>query len=238
MKERLIVALDLRSYGSITELVRGIGDAVVWYKVGAMNFTAYGTRLVDHLKSDNKRVFLDLKYHDIPNTVREAVFEASVLGVDMLTVHAVGGVKMMVAANDGVREYEDRFSKKGPTVLAVTVLTSMDDKSLREDMFIHMSVEDTVLRLAENADRAGVGGLVASAKEVPFIRDRFGDRFVIVTPGIRPASSAVDDQVRVVTPLDAVRRGCNFIVVGRPIYRSDNPREVCLGIIEEMEDVC
>ncbi len=236
VSERIIVALDLKGYDNIISLIESLKEAV-WFKVGAVNFTAYGISLIEELKKRNKKIFLDLKYHDIPNTVKGAVQAAASLGVDMLTVHSIGGVDMMVKAKEAVKEFEDKNGKKGPEVAAVTVLTSMNDENLKRDMFIELTVEETVLRLAKNALKAGISAIVASAKETALLRENFGDYFKIITPGIRPVWAAKNDQKRVVTPKDAVRLGSDFIVIGRPIYSDKNPQKAFEMIRKELEDV-
>lgn len=236
VSERIIVALDLKGYDNIISLVESLKEAV-WFKVGAVNFTAYGISLIEELKKRNKKIFLDLKYHDIPNTVKGAVQAAASLGVDMLTVHSIGGVDMMVKAKEAVKEFEDKNGKKGPEVAAVTVLTSMNDENLKRDMFIELPVEETVLRLAKNALKAGISAIVASAKETALLRENFGDYFKIITPGIRPVWAAKNDQKRVVTPKDAIRLGSDFIVIGRPIYGDKNPQKAFEMIRKELEDV-
>lgn len=236
VSERIIVALDLKGYDNIISLVESLKEAV-WFKVGAVNFTAYGISLIEELKKRNKKIFLDLKYHDIPNTVKGAVQAAASLGVDMLTVHSIGGVDMMVKAKEAVKEFEDKNGKKGPEVAAVTVLTSMNDENLKRDMFIELTVEETVLRLAKNALKAGISAIVASAKETALLRENFGDYFKIITPGIRPVWAAKNDQKRVVTPKDAIRLGSDFIVIGRPIYGDKNPQKAFEMIRKELEDV-
>ncbi len=236
VSERIIVALDLKGYDNIISLIESLKEAV-WFKVGAVNFTAYGISLIEELKKRNKKIFLDLKYHDIPNTVKGAVQAAASLGVDMLTVHSIGGVDMMVKAKEAVKEFEDKNGKKGPEVAAVTVLTSMNDENLKRDMFIELPVEETVLRLAKNALKAGISAIVASAKETALLRENFGDYFKIITPGIRPVWAAKNDQKRVVTPKDAIRLGSDFIVIGRPIYGDKNPQKAFEMIRKELEDV-
>ncbi|WP_025209400.1 orotidine-5'-phosphate decarboxylase [Hippea sp. KM1] len=236
MNEKIIVALDLRGFDNILRVVDSLKQAV-WFKVGAVNFTAYGIRLIEELKNRGKKVFLDLKYHDIPNTVKGAVYEAAHMGVDMLTIHSIGGCAMMKAAADAVREFEEKEGKKGPMILAVTVLTSMDESSLKNDMFINDSVENTVLRLAQNAMKSSINGLVASAKETVMLREKFGDYFTIVTPGIRPSWASKQDQKRVTTPSDAIRFGSNYMVIGRPIYEAVDPAEAFEKIRKEIEDV-
>ncbi len=238
MKNRIIVALDLRGYENIVKLVDSLGNKALWFKLGAVNFTAYSDKLIKALKERNKKIFLDLKYHDIPNTVKEAVYSACEIGVDMLTIHSIGGVDMMRAAKDGVKNFEDKYGKKGATILAVTVLTSFNKQTLKRDMFVDMDVEDMVIDLAKNAKVAGIDGLVASAKETHLLREAFGDYFSIVTPGIRLPSSSKDDQKRVTTPCEAIKTGSNYIVVGRPIYASDNPLNSFDEIIKNMEGAC
>ncbi len=233
MNEKVIVALDLRGYDEILTLVDKLEEAI-WFKVGAVNFTAYGTKLIKELKKRNKKVFLDLKYHDIPNTVKESVYAANELRIDMLTIHSIGGIEMMIAAQEAVKDFEIKHNEKGAQILAVTVLTSMNDENLKRDMFINMNVEEAVLKLANNALKAGISGLVASAKETKLIRENFGDYFTIVTPGIRPAWASKNDQKRVVTPKDAIEFGSNYIVIGRPIYNADNPQEAFDKIRKEL----
>ncbi|WP_022670582.1 orotidine-5'-phosphate decarboxylase [Hippea alviniae] len=234
--EKIITALDLRGFNEILNLIDSLENAV-WFKLGAVNFTAYGTKLIDEIKKRNKKLFLDLKYHDIPNTVKESVYAASELGVDMLTIHAFGGIEMMQAACDAVKEFEDKHSKQGPLILAVTVLTSFNNDNLKDYMFINQTVEETVLKLAENIKKAGIKGLVASAKETKMLRDNFGDYFTIVTPGIRPAWASKGDQKRVTTPKDAIELGSSYMVIGRPIYKAENPKEAFEKIRKEIEDV-
>ncbi|AEA34399.1 orotidine-5'-phosphate decarboxylase [Hippea maritima] len=236
MSNKIIVALDLKGLDNILRLVDTLENAL-WFKVGAVNFTAYGIKLIEELKKRNKKVFLDLKYHDIPNTTKEAVYSAAELGVDMLTIHSIGGTSMMKAAADAIREFEQKEGKKGPLILAVTVLTSIDNDALKEDMFINDTVENTVLKLASKAMKSSINGLVASAKETKMLREKFGNYFTIVTPGIRPSWSAKQDQKRITTPSDAIKLGSDFMVIGRPIYKAENPKEAFEKIRKETENV-
>ncbi len=238
MKNKLIVALDMKGLDNIFTLVNNLGDNALWYKVGAVNFTAYSNKLVDFIHQKEKKLFIDLKYHDIPNTVKESVFSACELGVDMLTIHSIGGIDMMTAASDAAKAFEDKYSKSAPIILAVTVLTSATKESLKRDMFLDIDIEKMVLNLANNAKKAGIKGLVASPKETTLLRKEFGDFFTIVTPGIRPKNSAANDQKRVTTPCEAVKMGSDYIVVGRPIYASENPAESFKSIIKDMEGEC
>lgn len=226
----LIVALDLPDEDGALGLVDGLGDDVKWYKVGMQLFTCCGPHLVGELKDRNKRVFLDLKYHDIPHTVARAAESAAKLGVDMMTLHASGGSAMLAAAREAL-------GADGPKLVGVTLLTSFTaadveevwDKQLR-------SLREEVARLAAVAADAGLDGVVASALEVEALKRRHGPEFIVVTPGIRPEGSVTGDQVRTATPAEAVRAGSDFLVVGRPIHAADRPEEVVDALLSEMAD--
>ena len=227
-KDRFIIALDVPTAVEARKLVSAVGDAAVFYKVGKQLFTAEGPQIVRDLTAAGKKVFLDLKYHDIPNTVAGAVGEAAKLGVDMLTVHASGGGKMLRAAVEAAK------ARPGMAVLAVTVLTSMDDDDL-EKIGIRGHVLDQVMRLAAIALADGCHGLVASAREARQLRSEFGKDFLLVTPGVRPAGAAVGDQARVVTPAEAFAAGASHIVVGRPITGASDPAAAVRGIMAGLE---
>ena len=216
-RERLIVALDVSSAAAAQKIVAAVGDSARYYKVGLQLYTAEGPQIVRDLVASGRHVFLDLKFHDIPNTVAAAVKEASKLGISMLTVHAVGGSKMLRAAVDSARN-----SNASPTVLAVTVLTSLDSRDL-EHAGVRGSVVDQVSRLAALAISSGCRGVVASAQEASALRGELGDDFLIVTPGVRPPGSGHGDQARVVTPAEAIAAGASHIVVGRPITEAADP---------------
>jgi orotidine-5'-phosphate decarboxylase len=226
-RQRLIVALDVSSAGAAQKIVAAVGDSALTYKVGMQLYTAEGPQLVRDLVASGRRVFLDLKYHDIPNTVGAAVAEASKLGVSMLTVHASGSGKMMRAAVEAAKTRPDLL------VLAVTVLTSLDESDL-EKIGVRGTVQDTVLRLATIARANGCQGVVASAQEASSLRAKLGDGFAIVTPGIRSAGSNVGDQVRVVTPAEAIAAGASHIVVGRPITEAADPAAEARAILEQI----
>lgn len=223
-RERLIVALDVSSPAEAQKLVGAIGESVEIYKVGMQLYTAAGPCMVRDLISAGKKIFLDLKYHDIPNTVGAAVGEAAQLGVSMLTVHASGGSKMLSAAAE---------AKRNVQILAVTVLTSMNDDDVAE-VGIAGRLDDQVLRLGRLALDAGCDGLVSSAREVQRLRSRLGTDFLIVTPGVRPAGAAHGDQARVVTPAEAISLGATHIVVGRPITAADDPAREAEKILKEI----
>lgn len=230
-RDRLIVALDVSSAAHAQRIVQAIGNAAGTYKVGKQLFTAEGPQVVRDLVASGRKVFLDLKFHDIPNTVAAAVRSASELGVSMLTVHASGGSKMLKAAVEAAAQ-----SSAKPLVLAVTVLTSFTDADL-EEIGVPGTTLSQVLRLGALARNAGCGGLVASAKEVKELRRELGEGFAIVTPGVRPAGSAAGDQARVVTPADAIAAGSTYLVVGRPILDAPDPAKAATDIISEIEMV-
>jgi orotidine-5'-phosphate decarboxylase len=226
-RERLIVALDVSSAAAAQKIVAAVGDSALTYKVGMQLYTAEGPRVVRDLVASGRRVFLDLKYHDIPNTVGAAVAEAEKLGVSMLTVHAAGSGKMLRAAVEAAR------IRPQLAILAVTVLTSMDGNDL-EKIGIRGSVEDGVVRLATLALANGCQGVVTSAREASTLRAELGHNFVLVTPGVRPAGTSVGDQVRVVTPAEAIASGASHIVVGRPITEAPDPAAEARAILGQI----
>jgi orotidine-5'-phosphate decarboxylase len=226
-KDKIIVPLDVPTAQAARELIKAIGGTIGFFKVGNQLFTSAGPAIVEEVLASGSKVFLDLKYHDIPNTVRHAVESASALGVDMLTIHLAGGRSMCKAAVVG-----RGISKV--LLLGVTVLTSLDDTALPEIGF-RGSVEDEVLLLAELAKNAGITGLVASPQELPILRERFGSLFTTVIPGIRPSWAKPGDQRRILTPRQAVDAGADYLVIGRPITASTDPRTAVLRIIEELE---
>jgi orotidine-5'-phosphate decarboxylase len=226
-RQRLIVALDVSTAAAAHKIVAAVGDSALTYKVGMQLYTAEGPRLVRDLVGSGRRVFLDLKYHDIPNTVGAAVAEAAKLGVGMLTIHSSGSGKMMRAAVEAAKTRPDLL------VLAVTVLTSLDESDL-ETIGVRGTVQDTVVRLATMALANGCQGVVASAQEASSLRAKLGDAFAIVTPGIRPAGGSVGDQVRVVTPAEAIAAGASHIVVGRPITEATDPAGEARAILKQI----
>jgi orotidine-5'-phosphate decarboxylase len=227
-KDRLIVALDVSSAAEAQRLVTTIGNSACIYKIGKQLFTSEGSGLVRDLVGSGRKVFLDLKYHDIPNTVASAVRVAADLNVHMLTVHASGGSKMLRAAAEAAAQTSSK-----PLVLGVTVLTSLADEDLRE-IGISASTQDQVVTLAKLAQKAGVGGLVASPNELKALRQAIGQEMKIVTPGVRPAGSDKGDQARVATPAEAIANGADYIVVGRPITAAQDPAAAAQAILEEI----
>lgn len=227
-RQRLIVGLDVSSSAAARKIVAAVGDSAHAYKVGMQLYTAEGPAIVRELVGSGRRVFLDLKYHDIPNTVGAAVREGAQLGVSMLTVHASGGGKMLCAAVEAAQAVNPNL-----LVLAVTVLTSLDDADLNM-LGLRGGVLDEVLRLAALALSKGCQGVVASALEASALREEFGRDFTIVTPGVRPAGSGADDQARIVTPAEAIAAGASYIVVGRPITEAPDPAAEARAILGQL----
>jgi orotidine-5'-phosphate decarboxylase len=226
-KDKIIVPLDVPTAQAARELIEAIGGAVGFFKVGNQLFTSAGPNIVKEVRASGSKVFLDLKYHDIPNTVRHAVESASALGVDMLTIHLSGGRAMCEAAVVG-------RGMSNVLILGVTVLTSLNDVALSEVGF-RGSVEDEVLLLAELAKNVGITGLVASPQELCILRERFGSLFTTVIPGIRPTWSESGDQKRILTPRQAAEAGADYLVIGRPITASKDPKTALQRIVDELE---
>jgi orotidine-5'-phosphate decarboxylase len=226
----LIVALDVDSRREAEEKVKLIGDPVGFYKIGLELFTAEGPDVVKAVKDLGKRVFLDLKFHDIPRTVERAVRSGGKLGVDLMTIHSVGGKAMIKAAADAAAE----FGEAGPKILAVTVLTSLDRSDLEDVGIAGRSPAEQVEAMARFAVENGANGLVCSPMEVGALSKSLKAGTLFITPGVRPAGAAVGDQKRVATPADAVRDGATHLVVGRPILAAADPAAAAAAIRAEM----
>jgi len=233
-RDKLIVALDLPSGSAATQMAERLQGHVGLFKVGSELFTAEGPVPVRYLITTGHKVFLDLKFHDIPNTVRAAAREAAELGVSMFNVHASGGRKMMEAALEGACGAAPAESDARPKVLAVTILTSLEAQDLAE-LGISGTPREAVVRLARLAQTAGLDGVVASAREIAAIRQACGPDILIVTPGIRPASAATNDQARIATPASAMAAGADYVVVGRPITGAPDPLAAADAIVAEMD---
>jgi orotidine-5'-phosphate decarboxylase len=229
-RDRLIVALDVPDAAAAIELVNRLENTCSWFKVGLELFVAAGPAILDPLRSRGHSIFLDLKFHDIPNTVAGAVSSAAALGVRMMTVHAAGGPAMLAAARAALEVCVDP-----PELLAVTVLTSMDNEQVNA-IGLDRSPGEQVGLLARMGIAAGIRGFVCSPHEVSSLRSIAGPEAVLVVPGIRPAGAAVGDQRRVATPPDALRRGASYLVIGRPITQAANPAEAAEQILREMAD--
>lgn len=235
MAGRLIVALDYPDAAQASALVEQLQGIPCYMKIGMQLFYAAGPDFVRELKDMGYSVFLDLKMHDIPNTVKGGAESITRLGVDMFNVHAAGGTQMMKAAYEGMNNaLASDSSLTKPIIIAVTQLTSTSQTVLNDQIGVEGSIEEAVVRYAKLAHDAGLDGVVASAQEVPSIGAACGKDFITVTPGIRPVGSQLGDQSRVLTPGEAIRQGSHYIVVGRPITGDRHPREAAERIIEEM----
>jgi len=232
--DKLLVALDVESGERAMHLVDALRGLAGGFKIGNRLFTSEGPALVRRIVDAGSRVFLDLKYHDIPNTVEQAVEAAVATGAWMINVHSSGGTAMMQAAARAARDTSARLGRAAPLMIGVTVLTSMDDEELSQ-VGVAGRVLDQVLRLAELARTAGLSGVVASARESAQLRQALGEGFAIVNPGVRPAGAQVNDQRRVSTPEEAIRAGASHLVVGRPITQAADPAQAAREIVAEIE---
>jgi orotidine-5'-phosphate decarboxylase len=228
---QIIVALDVDSRAEALNLVNQLKGRVALFKIGSQLFTSEGPGLVREIVRHGERVFLDLKFHDIPNTVTKAVLAAAALGVSMLTLHTSGGLKMMSAAANAVKQMPD--IQERPQLLGVTVLTSLADADLVQ-VGMSAGVASQVTRLAKLAEEAGLNGVVASPSELSLLRGQLGRTMKIVTPGIRPAGSEANDQSRIATPAAALQGGADYLVIGRPITASSDPAASLEKILREL----
>jgi orotidine-5'-phosphate decarboxylase len=232
----LLVALDVESADRALALARDLRDIAGGFKIGSRLFTLAGPSLVRQLSDEGARIFLDLKFHDIPNTVAQAVEAAAQTGAWMINVHASGGTAMMQAAARAASEAAARYDRPSPLMIGVTVLTSMDEAMLRQTG-VERPLLEHVLVLARMAQDSGLRGVVASPRESEAIRRVCGDDFLIVTPGIRGAGAVSDDQARTMGPAEAVKAGATHIVVGRPIIGAAEPRAAATAIAQELRMV-
>lgn len=230
MKSKIFVALDVENKEKALEIVSDLRGLGACFKIGKQLFTSTGPELVREIVAMGEDVFLDLKYHDIPNTVAKAGAAAAQLGVKIFNVHASGGRKMMEA----VREEMNKLTNP-PLVLAVTILTSLGEEDIREVGF-DRTIPEQIAKLAKLAKDSGMDGVVASPLEIELIRETCGRDFKILTPGIRPAFAAVNDQKRIATPAEALRKGADYLVIGRPITAAENRRDAFLKILEECKN--
>jgi orotidine-5'-phosphate decarboxylase len=234
--DKLIFALDANNYEEALSWVELLSGHVGMFKVGKELFTAVGPKIIESIKKRGQRVFLDLKFHDIPNTVAHASEAAVRLNVDMFNVHASGGSQMIKEAVSSAWACADKLGTARPIILAVTVLTSLNNADLAEIGF-QKNTKDLVFHLAKLAQTAGASGVVASAQDIALLRANFGDNFLIVTPGIRSADAATkDDQKRTLSAYEAVKTGADYIVVGRPIRAAQEPLETCRQFVREIAD--
>lgn len=232
-RERIIFALDVDHFSEAQRWVSLLKDRVGMFKVGKQLFTHAGPKVIDMIRQKNQKAFLDLKFHDIPNTVARAGEEATRLNVSMFNLHALGGLEMMRKTLEATRKMAKEIGTPRPLILAVTLLTSMDEATLRE-VGIQGPVSEAVGRLAALALKAGLDGVVASPQEIEIIRKRCGGEFLIVTPGIRHPSEKKDDQKRTLSPKEAVQAGADYLVIGRPIREASDPLEAVERILEDV----
>ncbi|MDP8258391.1 MAG: orotidine-5'-phosphate decarboxylase [Candidatus Aadella gelida] len=234
-RERLIVALDVKNYEHAVDLIEELAPEVDIFKVGIAPFTLFGEAILDKLEYEGKKCFLDLKFHDIPNTVANAARSAMKRRIFMTNFHCLGGRHMLEAATEGIKEKDEGDTP--PILLGVTILTSMNASEMNELGF-EGNLEEKVLDLAHMAQESGLNGVVASARESKMIKEHLGDDFIVVTPGIRPEWAKQGDQKRILTPKQAIKEKADYIVVGRPIIEADDPAEAARRIIEEIEEGC
>lgn len=227
---KLCLALDVALFDEAKAIIDELHDSVGVFKIGKELFTSVGPKIVEYIHGKKSRVFLDLKFHDIPNTVRKASEAAARMGVFMFNVHASGGSEMMKAAIQGVKD----SGHTKTLVLGVTVLTSMNEAVLKNEVHVTGNLREYVIHLAKLAQTSGLSGVVASPLEIKMIRQACGSDFKIITPGVRPEWAGQDDQKRVMTPREAVQAGADFIVVGRPILKAANCREAAEKILKEV----
>ena len=234
--DKLIVALDFDDLHSANQTVSQLGDLVTWFKIGGQLFTTTGPTSVETFLNLGNKVFLDLKFHDIPNTVAGAVTAAAQTGASMINMHASGGFEMMRAASEAATAQACALEIPRPMLLGVTVLTSIDEPSFQRDFNTERKLRDQVAYLAELSQKAGLDGVVASPLEIELVRRVCGERFLIVTPGVRPRWAAAGDQRRIRTPAEAIEAGADYIVVGRPITGADNQREAAENVLQEIQN--
>ena len=232
-RNKIIFALDVHGLEAIDQWAEVLADKVGMFKVGKELFTSCGPAAVKAVQRHGGQVFLDLKYHDIPNTVASAMLEAARLGVQLANLHALGGAEMMETAVNAV--HKEFSSASRPRLLAVTILTSSTAETLRR-VGIEHSVQDMVVRLARLAKESGMDGVVASPLEIGLIREACGPDFLIVTPGVRPSFASVDDQKRIMTPAEAVSSGADYLVIGRPIAKAADPAQAADIIAADIAD--
>lgn len=236
MKDRLIVALDVPTKEDAFNLVKPLQNTVGAFKVGMQLYNSEGPDIIKEIQQLGGKVFIDLKFHDIPNTVAQTSKVMARREAFMYTMHASGGMKMLKMANDAAREEALALSVNKPIALAVTVLTSISQQVFEEEVGINRPIAEQVVRWARIAQSAGLEGVVCSPWEITPIREACSDDFIIVTPGVRPKWAATNDQERIMTPGEAIKRGASYLVVGRPITAQSDPREAAEKIVAEMEE--
>lgn len=236
IKEKIVLALDVETIEEAKQLVDELYEYVGTFKVGLQLFCGYGLEIVNYILSKNSNFFLDVKLHDIPNTVQKASENVILRGANFFNVHTTGGIDMMKAARLGADNAADKLGKKHPVILGVTMLTSISQDVLNNELEIDKNVSNYAIHLAHLAKEAGLDGVVASPLEVENIKKELGDDFKVLCPGIRPKWSLKDDQKRIATPYEALRRGADFIVLGRAVTKALNPKEAMIKIYDEIKE--
>ncbi len=236
LREKLILSVDLDDAAAAYNLIDKLAAYVKYYKIGLQLITKDGPRMVMTLKRKGLKIFYDAKFYDIPQTVYNAAYEATRLGVNMMNVHASGGPEMIARAKEAINAASDKLQVEKPLLLAVTVLTSMETKDLKKILDVKLSAKDMVLRLAAMAKKAGADGVVCSPQEIKMIKKELGADFIVVTPGIRLDNSKKHDQKRVMNPKEAIAAGADYIVVGRPILEADNKLEAVEKILKMIKE--
>jgi orotidine-5'-phosphate decarboxylase len=228
--DRLALPLDnVSSLNEIQKLIKQTAPSIGVFKIGLEQFTRFGPPVLDVVRRSGRKIFLDLKFHDIPNTVAKAVESAGALGVDFLTIHTQGGLEMMRAAKDAAKRCSHQ-----PKIIGVTLLTSIGEESLRQELTVAKDPSSYVCHLAGLARDADIDGIVCSANDLPEVKPVLPKSFVIITPGIRPAGTAANDQKRIATPAEAIKNGATILVIGRPITQASDPGKAAHSILEEI----
>ncbi len=236
IKKRLVLALDVEKIEEAKMLVDALSPYIGTFKVGLQMFCGYGLEIINYIKEKNSNFFMDIKLHDIPNTVEKASYNIVKNGATFFNVHATGGIEMMKAAKAGAYKAAEELGINPPLILAVTVLTSISDEVLKNELDNRNTTKDFVVKLAKNTQLAGLDGVVASANELKYIKEELGKDFKVLTPGIRPVWSLKDDQKRVATPHDAIKNGADFIVLGRAITKAEDKIEAIKKVYKEIQE--
>lgn len=236
MQTKPIIALDIKDYSNAKNLVKRLDDSIDFYKVGLEAFISHGEKLIEFLKEKNKKIFLDLKFHDIPNTVASAAVSCLKYDVDMINVHTQGGFDMLKKTVDKVSDECLKMSARRPLLIGVTLLTSHSEDYLKTFSINYKNVTEYVLFLSKLTKEAGFDGVVSSPREVDLMKSELGKNFIAITPGIRPEWAVKNDQKRVVTPKKAKALGCDYIVIGRPVTANSDPKGAADKIMEELND--
>lgn len=236
IKKRLVLALDVEKIEEAKALVDMLSPYIGTFKVGLQMFCGYGLEIINYIKEKNSNFFMDIKLHDIPNTVEKASYNIVKNGATFFNVHATGGVEMMKAAKKGADKAAEELGINPPLILAVTVLTSISDDILKNELDNKSTTKDFVVKLAKNTHLAGLDGVVASANELTYIKEELGNNFKVLTPGIRPVWSLKDDQKRIATPSGAIKNGADYIVLGRAITKAENKIEAIEKVYKEIQE--